>query len=88
MRALCLSNFAHYILQLQRISGQFADNECKAISWPKKVAAVLAGRKDVENDGEFLDDSVLSKFKVYGFCRLRVRVFQLLWLFISQVICK
>ena len=41
----------------------------------KKFTSVLAGREDAENDDEFLDDSVLSKFKVFGFCRLRARVF-------------
>ena len=46
----------------------------------KKFTAVLAAGKNVESNDELLDDKVLSKFKVFGFCRLGARVFQLHWL--------
>ena len=44
-----------------------------------KFTAGPASREDGKSDDNFLDYSVLSKFKVFGFTRLDARVFQLLW---------
>ena len=70
MQTLCLSNFTYHILQLQRITRQFPDNETKVSLRAKKFTAGSACREDVERDDEFHEDSVLSNFKGLGFSKL------------------